>query len=85
MLFKLFRVLDIDKLYRKQAIWFIYINNLFNIKTQTHNLRKKKYFEIPFVTTKIASLSYAQVGLRSPDDIPEGFLNRSTHSHFKYK
>lgn len=84
MLFKLFRVLDIDKLYRKQAIWFIYINNLFNIKTQTHNLRKKN-FEIPFVTTKIVSLSYAQVGLRYPDNIPEEFLNRSTHSHFKYK
>lgn len=50
-LYKILRVLDIDNLYKKQAICFIFKNNLFNIKNLTYNFRKTN-LEIPFVVTK---------------------------------
>jgi hypothetical protein len=61
-LFKLLRVLDIDNLYKKQAIYFINKNSLFNIKNQMYDLRTKN-LEIPFVNTKKASIFFLQIGL----------------------
>jgi len=78
------RVLDIDSLYKKQAICFIFKNNLFNIKNLTYNLRKTN-LEIPFVVTKKASMSFLQVGLRSLNEIPKELLIISNYSYFKYK
>jgi len=83
-LFKLFRVLEFEKLYKKQAICLIYETKAFKIKNNPHNLRKK-YFKIPFTNTKKASNTFIQVGLRSLEIIPDVIRKCSNYSHFKFK
>lgn len=83
-LFKLFRVLDLEKIYKKQAICFIYKAKAFKIKNNPHNLRKK-YFEIPFTNTRKASNTFTQVGLRSLEIIPDAIRKCANYSHFKFK
>jgi len=83
-LFKLLRVLTQKICIKKQAICFIYKNNLFNTKKQVYNSRKKD-FEIPFVHTKKASMSFLQIGLRSLNEILKELLVCGKYSYFKLK
>lgn len=83
-LFKLLRVLEIENLYKKQAICFIYKTKAFKIKNNHHKLRKQ-YLEIPFTNTKKASNTFMQVGLRALDVIPDELRKCLNNPNFKYK
>lgn len=58
-----------EKLYKKQAIYFIYKTKSFKIKKNPLNLRIK-HIEIPFTNTQEVANTNTQLGLRFLEIIP---------------
>lgn len=82
-LFKEFRVNNVQQLFHRNALYYVFKLKLIEIKPQIYNIRKTNRIAIQTFKTLKSSRHFVKIGLELLNNIPQIILNCNTYSKYK--
>jgi len=82
-LFKDFKVLNVQQLFQRNSLYYIYKLNLIDTKPKTYHIRKENYIITKTYKTANSNRHFVKIGLDLLNSMPISVLNCNNYKNYK--